>query len=68
MIDVFYGKCYLVVVWHPSTYKIVKVIKLSKKLRQRILGQLAKKKKKKKDKGSTDVGVTRRLDLRPIET
>ena len=27
---VFYGKCYLVVVWHSSTYTIVKVIKLLK--------------------------------------
>ena len=27
---IFYGKCYLVVVWHSSTYKIDKVIKLLK--------------------------------------
>ena len=27
---IFYGKCYLVVVWHYSTYKMVKVIKLFK--------------------------------------
>ena len=26
--EIFYGKSYLVVVWHSSTYKIVKVIKL----------------------------------------
>ena len=29
---IFYGKCYLAVVWHSSMYKIVKVIKLSKKI------------------------------------
>ena len=28
---IFYGKCYVVVVWRYSTYKIVKVIKLFKK-------------------------------------
>ena len=33
-----YGKCYLVVVWQSYMYKIVKVIKLFKKLPQRILG------------------------------
>ena len=35
---IFYGKCYLVVVWQSSTYKIVKVIKPLKKLPLRILG------------------------------
>ena len=38
---IFYGKCYLVVVWQSSTYKIVKVIKLFKILAQRILGDFA---------------------------
>ena len=32
-----YGKCYLVV-WQSSTYKIVKVLKLFKRLPQMILG------------------------------
>ena len=35
---IFYGKYYLVVVCQSSTYKIVKVMKLFKKWRQRILG------------------------------
>ena len=35
---IFYGKCYLVVVWHSSTYKIVKVIKLSKKINSKDYG------------------------------
>ena len=26
--EIFYGNCYLIVVWHSSTYKIVKDIKL----------------------------------------
>ena len=37
---IFYGKCYLVVVWQSSKNKIVKVIKLFNKLSQRILGNL----------------------------
>ena len=29
---IFYGKCFIVVVWQSSTYKTVKVIKLCKKI------------------------------------
>ena len=40
---IFYGKCYLAVVWQSSTYKIVRVIKLFIKLPQRILGDFLMK-------------------------
>ena len=36
---IFYGKCYLVVVWHSSRCKIVKVIKLFKRISSKDSGR-----------------------------